>query len=253
MPERPSPTKSRRVTSHLAPATPSQARARAERGIIIAVYGTRADVGVTTVATAVALAFRSLGLGDVGFAELNARASTGSRNASGLSARTTPTDIAQSPETSDRVPIQGTHAALERRGEGVWALAITRARVPAIGDAKAVTAALDVMRDRCAVGVAELGHQVTERTLAAFDVADRIVLVTEGVVPSLRGTQRVLRLCQRLNYPDEKMCVVLNRFDAPGALSPSDVAAALRREVYWKIPAGPAVDVVGLAAKLVER
>ena len=121
------------------------------------------------------------------------------------------------------------------------------------GDAKAVTAALDVMRDKCAVSVAELGHQVTERTLAAFDAADRIVLVTEGAVPSLRGTQRVLRLCQRLNYPDEKMCVVLNRFDAPTAMTPTDVSAVLRREVYWKISAGPDVDLAGLAAKLAER
>jgi hypothetical protein len=221
---------------------------------VIAVYGTRADVGVTTVAAALALAFRSLDVGDVGFAELNARASTtGGRSASGLSVRTTPTDMSEMPATSDRVPIQGTHAALERRGDAVWALAMTRTRAPAIGDAKAVSAALDVMRDKCAVSVAELGHQVTERTLAAFDVADRIVIVTEGAVPSLRGTQRVLRLCHRLNYPDEKMCVVLNRFDAPGALSPPDVAAALRREVYWKIPDGPAVDVAGLAAKLAER
>ena len=248
MPERPSPTRSRRVTPTRVQPLPQTARARVDRGTVIAVYGTRADVGVTTVATALALAFRSLDVGDVGFAELNARAA--SRVASELSVRTTPTDLALVPETPDRAPIRGTHAALERRGLGVWGLAITRSRVPAIGDAKAVIAALDVMRERCAVSVAELGHQVNERTLAAFDAADRIVVVTEAVVPSLRGTQRVLRLCQRLNYPDEKMCVVLNRFDAPGAMTPADVAAVLRRELYWKIPAGRKVDVTGLAAKL---
>lgn len=164
---------------------------------MIAVYGTRSDVGVSTVAAALAVAFRSLDAREVGFVELNGRG--------------------------------------------------------AAPDAKTVTATLDTMRDRFPVSVAELGHQVTERTLAAFDVADRILLVTEGAVPSLRGMQRVLRLCRRLNYPDEKMCVVVNRFDAPGAMSPSDVAAALRREVYWKIPDGVQVDVGGLAAKLSER
>jgi pilus assembly protein CpaE len=172
---------------------------------------------------------------------------------SALSTRIMPTDLARTSATDDHIPIPGTHAALERRGEGFWALALTRTRVPAIGDAKAVTAALDVMREKCAVSVAELGHQVTERTLAAFDAADRIVLVTEGAVASLRGTQRVLRLCQRLNYPDEKMCVVLNRFDAPTAMTPADVSAVLRREVYWKVSAGPDVDLSGLAAKLADR
>jgi hypothetical protein len=49
------------------------------------------------------------------------------------------------------------------------------------------------------------------------------------------------------------MCVVVNRFDAPGALAVTDISAALRREVYWKIPAGPVPDVAGLAARLLER
>jgi len=223
---------------------------------VIAVYGTRADVGVTTVAARLAIAFRSLDTSDVGWAELNARAPSGeSRSAARAAVRSASpkTDDDRPSDADERVAIDGTDAALVRRADGVWALAMTRGRAPAVGDAKAVTAALDVMRDRCAVSVAEVGHQVTERTLAAFDVADRILLVTEGAVPSLRGTQRVLRLCHRLNYPDEKMCVVVNRFDAPGSLSPSDVAAALRREVYWMIPDGPSVDVVGLAAKLAER
>ena len=254
MPERPSPPASRRVTPRRAALPPEQREGKREGNSVIAVYGTRPEVGGTTVASALALAFRSLGAGDVAFAELNARASSESgAGASGLAARTTPTDVSAAPATPDRVPIQGTHAALERRGGGMWALAITRARAPAIGDAKGVTAALDVMRENCAVSVVELGHQVTERALAAFDAADRIVLVTEGAVPSLRGTQRVLRLCQRLNYPDEKMCVVLNRFDAAGAMSPADVSAVLRREVFWKIPAGGSLDLAGLAAKLTER
>jgi hypothetical protein len=36
-------------------------------------------------------------------------------------------------------------------------------------------------------------------------------------------------------------------------MSPVDVAAALRREVYWKVPADPAIDLGGLAVRLSER
>ena len=127
---------------------------------------------------------------------------------------------------------------------------MTRPRTPATGDAKGVTVALDTIRGRFPVSVAELEHQVNERTLAAFDAADRILLVTEGAVPSLRGTQRVLRLCRRLNYPDEKMCVVVNRFDAAGALEAADVSVALKREIFWKIPTDPDLSTVSLAEKL---
>lgn len=214
-------------------------------------YGTRADVGVTTVAAALALAFRSLETTDVGLAELTARLSLSIADAAPRAAPSTNGENAG--KHARHVAIQGTGAALVRRSDGVWTLAVRRGKTPAVSDAKAVTVALEAMRDRFAVSVAELGHQVNERTLAAFDVADRIVIVTEGAVPSLRGTQRVLRLCQRLNYPDEKMCVVVNRFDAPGALPPADIAIALRREVYWKIPTGATLDVAGLATRLVER
>ena len=100
------------------------------------------------------------------------------------------------------------------------------------------------------MAVAELEHQVNERTLAAFDAADRILLVTEGAVPSLRGIQRVLRLCRRLNYPDEKLCVILNQTGASSALPAGDVAVVLKREIYWDIPEGSRLTTDGLAEKL---
>src|SRR5690349_13688349 len=225
MAERPSPTASRRVTPVSAPAR--LARPRGDGGQVIAVFGSRADAGVAMIAAALALAFRSLGTDDVGLAELDPRMSAAkarTRGAAGAPDR--PVDDAE------RIPIAGTDAALVKREDGVWTLAMVRPRTSAVSDAKAVTVTIDAMRERFPMNVAALGHQVNERTLAAFDAADRIVLVTEGAVPSLRGTQRVLRLCHRLNYPDEKMCVVVNRFDAPGALAIADISAALRREVY---------------------
>jgi Flp pilus assembly CpaE family ATPase len=236
MPERLSPTASRRITP-VDSSTPDQIEPSADDvGRLVVVYGPRADVGVTTVAEALSLAFRSVVGNDVALAELDPRG-----------------DRAHSHDgMSVAIDIPGADSAMVRRTDGVWTFAMTRPLAPAVGDAKAVTVALDAMRARFPVSVAELEHQVNERTLAAFDAADRIVMLTEGTVPSVRGTQRVLRLCQRLNYPDEKMCLVLNRFDAPGALSAADVAAALRRELYWMVAASSPVDVAGLAAKLLD-
>lgn len=215
---------------------------------MIAVFGSRADAGVAVIAAALALAFRSLGSDSVGLAELDPRmsvAKTRARGVAGASDRTA--------DGAEPIPILGTDAALVKREDGVWTLAMVRPRSASASDAKAVTMTIDAMRERFPMNVAALGHQVNERTLAAFDAADRIVIVTEGAVPSLRGTQRVLRLCHRLNYPDEKMCVVVNRFDAPGALAVADISAALRREVYWKLPVGPPGDLSALASRLLER
>ena len=210
---------------------------------MIAVYGARADVGVTTVATSLARAFRSLGSEHVALVELDARA-VRARSASLTG------DVLAAMTDTERFDIPGMNAVLIPQRDGVWTLALTRPRTPAMGDAKSVTVALDAIRARFPVSIVELEHQVNERTLAAFDAADRIVIVTEGSVPTLRGTQRVLRLCRRLNYPDEKMCVVVNRSDAPGSLAAADISVALKREVVWKIGVADAFDLVGLAQRL---
>jgi pilus assembly protein CpaE len=213
-------------------------------GLVIAVYGSRAGVGVTAIATSLAHELRARSSADVALADLDPRAvrtrrQPGERGNGGASASA----------ESARVDIPGVDAELVHQTNGIWTLAMTRPRTPAVGDAKAVALTLDLMRERFPVSVAELEHQVNERTLAAFDAADRLLLVTEGAVPSIRGTQRVLRLCRRLNYPDEKLCVVVNRVGTPGALPVEDIAGALKREVYWRIADGN-LTTTGLAERL---
>ena len=198
---------------------------------------------MTTVATALARAFRSLRSEHVALVELDARAV---RARSALLTGDVPGAVAD----AEHFDIPGMNAVLVPQSDGLWILVLTRPRTPAMGDAKSVIVALDAIRGRFPVSVVELEHQVNERTLAAFDAADRIVIVTEGSVPTLRGTQRVLRLCRRLNYPDEKMCVVVNRSDAPGSLAAADIAVALKREVVWKIGESTAFDLAGLAERL---
>jgi pilus assembly protein CpaE len=245
MPERGSPKTARRSTS----VTPPERSARhgSSTGLVVAVYGPRAGVGVTAVATSLAHALRARKGVDVAFAELDPRAVRGRSHALEPSARVSAADSGATDRNHVLVP--GLDAVVVRQADGLWTLAVTRPRVAAVGDAKGVAVALDLLRSRFPVSVAELEHQVNERTLAAFDAADRIVLVTEGTVPALRATQRVLRLCRRLNYPDEKMCVVLNRVGAPGSLAAEDVSAALRRELYWRI-ADRHLTTSGLAERL---
>jgi Flp pilus assembly CpaE family ATPase len=199
------------------------------------------------VAAALASAVRRLVTDDVVFAELESRPSR-----AGKRPRTSRAARVVDDASVEQIVIPGTDAALVRRDDGVWTLALARGRSAAVGDAKSVITALDAMRDRFPVSVAELGHQLSERTLAAFDAADRILLVTEGTVTSLRGVQRVLRLCRRLNYPDEKLCVVAKSSDSPGSLAPADIAAVLKRDLFWRIPVGTSTDVDGLAKKLLE-
>ena len=74
MSERSSPTASRRITPVDVDAAGVMRIRHAAHGLVIAVFGARADVGVTTIATSLAHAFRSLGIaGRRSFAELDPR------------------------------------------------------------------------------------------------------------------------------------------------------------------------------------
>jgi pilus assembly protein CpaE len=84
--------------------------------------------------------------------------------------------------------------------------------------------------------VLDCEHQLNDRTLGALDAADRLVLVTHLSVAALRSTQRTINLCRRLGYPNEKLCVVVNRFQSGEVLSPSDAEDVLKAEIFFKLP-----------------
>jgi pilus assembly protein CpaE len=60
--------------------------------------------------------------------------------------------------------------------------------------------------------------------------------VTQLTVPALRSTQRTLALCRRLGYTDQKLCVVVNRFQSGEVLSVRDATDLLKIDVFWKLP-----------------
>src|SRR5690349_10752662 len=114
MPERPSPTASRRITPARNPTLDSRRDAR--RGTVIAVYGTRADTGVPVVAGALASAVRRLITDDVVFAELESRPSRSSRPSRAMKRPASPraSRVVDDPSV-EQIVIPGTDAALVRR------------------------------------------------------------------------------------------------------------------------------------------
>jgi Flp pilus assembly CpaE family ATPase len=76
------------------------------------------------------------------------------------------------------------------------------------------------------------------RVLTAFDESDRLLIVSDPSVASIRGTQRTLRLCQSLGYGADKTAVVLHDFREDSPLAPADAANALKREIFYTLPGG---------------
>jgi pilus assembly protein CpaE len=73
--------------------------------------------------------------------------------------------------------------------------------------------------------------------VAVLDMCDRAYVVLESVVPTLLGAVKLVELLRRLEFPDERQRVVVNRYAAlQGSLKPAEVAERLDRRVDHVLP-----------------
>src|SRR5687767_761076 len=120
---------------------------------------------------------------------------------------------------------------------GVWVLPSSdRPEIAEMVDSATATTLIAELRKHYAYTVLDCEHYLTDRTLAALDAADKIILVTQLNVAALRGTQRTISLCQRLGYGDEKLLVVVNRHQSSEVLTPSDASTLLNLPIFHLLP-----------------
>jgi pilus assembly protein CpaE len=76
---------------------------------------------------------------------------------------------------------------------------------------------------------------LTELTAAALDVCELALLVTTPEIAALRRTHACLRLLQGLEFPTNKLQVVLNRVDSKTRVSSAEAVEALGHPVTWRV------------------
>ena len=99
-----------------------------------------------------------------------------------------------------------------------------------------VQALLQALRKRYDFVIADTSSSFDELNLAALDVSDRIILVSDTLVPSVRNTQRCLRVFEKLDYDDEKIVLVVNRCDRRVGSKPKELQQAFGRPVAAFVP-----------------
>jgi pilus assembly protein CpaE len=104
-----------------------------------------------------------------------------------------------------------------------------------------VTKLLSVMRDMFDYVVIDTPPAFTDQVLAAFDASDLVVLLATLDIPALKNLKLSLETLELLNYPKDKLRVMLNRADSKVGLDPGEVAKTLRAPVAASIPSSRAV------------
>lgn len=74
------------------------------------------------------------------------------------------------------------------------------------------------------------------KTLCSLDNSDNILLVSMVNLPTIRNSQRCLDLFNRLDYNEDKVKLIINRYMPNEEITVEDVEDSLGHSVFWKLP-----------------
>lgn len=84
--------------------------------------------------------------------------------------------------------------------------------------------------------IIDIGTSIDAKTITALDLSNLILLIAIVNLPAIRNMQRCMNLFDKLNYPSEKIRLVLNRYMDNDEIKTSDIEDVVKQKVYWKIP-----------------
>jgi pilus assembly protein CpaE len=203
-------------------------------GQVFAVFGSKGGVGTSTVAVnlshalmqshpdaRVAVADFAVPGGDIRLL-LNVRP---------------PYDLGDIAGKVERIDTDLLHSVMVPSTDRLWVLAAPeRPEADEEVDATVASSVVRQMKTAFNYTVLDCEHRLNDRSLAALDAADRILLLTELKVPALRAAQRMIGVFRRLGYPNDKLGVVVNRYQSEDVVSPSEAADVLKSEIFFRIP-----------------
>lgn len=207
---------------------------RAGRGESIAVYSAKGGLGTTTVAVNLAFAMarvdarRRVALVDAVIHGGDVRVFLDIKPAHTIK------DVAEDVVKQNGKSLD---TLLHAYPGGVWVCADPN--LPDEGellDRASTGAVMTHLTDMFAHTVVDCEHNITDRTLAILDHADRIVMLTHLTVPAVRSLQRTLDLFSRLKYPDTKVVLVVNRYGAKGDVTLADFQKVIQRKILATLP-----------------
>ena len=85
---------------------------------------------------------------------------------------------------------------------------------------------------------------VNDCSVEAFKQSDKVFVITDMSVPSIRNTVRLCKLIRKFGISLDKIEIVINRFYKGGALSLAEVEKSFDKPVYWLVPNNDFLDMV---------
>lgn len=143
-------------------------------------------------------------------------------------------DVCQAADNLDNTLLDG---SMFEHDSGIRVLAAP----PNVEDSEAVTAAdlekvLTLLRQMYPYVVLDTSGYLNEVSLVALEQSDKAFLLTDNMVVSVRGVQRLLDTLDRLGIDSDRFEIVLNKPVLKSDVNEKDIKEALKREVSYKLP-----------------
>ncbi len=106
-------------------------------------------------------------------------------------------------------------------------------------NAELIKAALKTLRPRYEYIIADMAHDFSECSLQVLDIADTIILLLAPEMGSVRAAAAALDTYHKLNYPEERIQLVLNWTFQKHGLSRKAIENALHVPVTMVLPFAP--------------
>lgn len=102
--------------------------------------------------------------------------------------------------------------------------------------------------------ILDTGQILNEITIAAFDKSDRIFLVVNDEIASVKNAGQTVQLLKKMNYAEDKVDFLVNRFNGRFPLDDEMLLKILGRKPYGRVPASEKViDSINQGYVLAEK
>jgi Flp pilus assembly CpaE family ATPase len=210
----------------------------ATRGTIVTVFSPKGGSGKTVLATNLAVAAQRSGLSTL-LVDLDLQFGDAALTLA-IPPRATIADLASSSGDIDVDKLKAFVCTDSRSSLSVLAAPKRPEEAQVVGQAE-LAGALDAARAAYSAVVVDTGPLFDAAMLAALDRTDRLLLICNPEVTSLKNVRIGLETIDRLGFPRERVDIIANRIGAAGGVSRSEIEEALEAPVAFELPDDPTV------------
>ncbi|MBI1747805.1 MAG: AAA family ATPase [Acidobacteria bacterium] len=208
-------------------------RSRKQSGKVYTFFSTKGGNGATTISTNFAVNLARQTGKTVLLADLDMQLGEVSLFM-GLKPRFNMVDVLENSHRLDRTLLDG---FIMKHSSGVQVLAspdhLSKSDVLSSSH---ISEIISFLRDQYDYVVLDTSNSFDNFAKAAFDYSDRIFVVSNTDLPSLRNTQRCLHMFDQLGFKREQVKMIINRYQKGREISIKDIEKILDCAVYWSFP-----------------